>query len=67
MDEMCMDRWTKELETSIAFRDSFIRMTKEMDKLEKVVQEMDEVNREQYCKAACVALNTMLDRLGGCK
>ena len=62
MDEMSMDSWTKELKTSIAFRDSFIRMTKEMAKLEKLVQEMDEINREQYCKAVCVALNTMLER-----
>lgn len=59
-------RAEKESAASIAaFRAAFEMMKKALGDMEASVQQMDEVNRERYCKVARLALDTILQKFGG--
>lgn len=48
-----------------SFRAAFEMMKKALGDMEASVQQMDEVNRERYCKVARLALDTILQKFGG--
>lgn len=61
-------RAEKESAASIAaFRAAFEMMKKALGDMVEAVQQMDEVNRERYCKVARIALTQIEGRFGGGK
>lgn len=66
LEELEKLRAEKASAVSIAsFRAAFEMMKKALGDMEASVQQMDEVNRERYCKVARLALDTILQKFGG--
>lgn len=48
-----------------SFRAAFEQMKRALGEMVSAVEQMDEVNRERYCKVARLALDTILQKFGG--